>query len=387
MLKKHKITKNFFKGPNEIVLDDNISNGAFRLAMYILTKPDGWSVNNSDIMKKLRIGSKRTLAKYWRELLESGWIERCRERLDDGRFKRNYSYEFHSENKKKIEPKGHFPLSSTNPYLGESGPLNKTDYISNTEYNSNIKEKADSIESTEEDFFDEKDLDSPSSATPESVTPKRASGTRQTAAAVEKPNPSKAFATVFDEIHKENFGISYNWANSRKEFGQLANIRKMIDHQLGDVSLKIKLALFRKLLVVASKDDFTRNNQFTIGGILSQYHKLIQRVATSVEKEPDWPENYDDEMKSKYLSRKEDFKLKYKNIYKDFGYFEPSEVYILSNHTRLYPAARFHVTKRNYGILFKKILQDLESDTFRKQKCSNLFDYVLSEIKKVILPK
>ena len=63
-----------------------ISDLSFRVACYLLSRPDGWQVCNVDIMRKLRIKQQPTLAKIWRELLNAGVIYRKAKPKQGGKF-------------------------------------------------------------------------------------------------------------------------------------------------------------------------------------------------------------------------------------------------------------------------------------------------------------
>lgn len=84
---KNRLKNKFSQIPNEVVTDTRISNGAFRVIIYLFTKPDNWEVNNEDVMKSLKISKDHTISKYWKELLKSGWI--TRERTETGHFDYN----------------------------------------------------------------------------------------------------------------------------------------------------------------------------------------------------------------------------------------------------------------------------------------------------------
>lgn len=72
----NSIRKHFGQHPNAIITDTNISDGAVRVFLYMCGKPDDWQFNNRDIQLRLNIKRAETMAKYWRELMESGWIIR-----------------------------------------------------------------------------------------------------------------------------------------------------------------------------------------------------------------------------------------------------------------------------------------------------------------------
>lgn len=72
----NSIRKCFTQIPNAIAVDLSISSGAVRVFLYMSGKPDDWQFNNRDIQNKLDIKRAETIANYWKELLDSGWITR-----------------------------------------------------------------------------------------------------------------------------------------------------------------------------------------------------------------------------------------------------------------------------------------------------------------------
>ncbi len=72
----NSIRKCFTQIPNAIITDTSISAGAHRVFSYMSTRPDDWQFNNRDIQNKLDIKRAETIANYWKELLDSGWITR-----------------------------------------------------------------------------------------------------------------------------------------------------------------------------------------------------------------------------------------------------------------------------------------------------------------------
>lgn len=77
-LLKNDMRENFTQIPNALILDIRISQGAFRVACLLFSKPSGWKVFNKSIQKDLGIRKTDTLSKYWKELEELGWIERTK---------------------------------------------------------------------------------------------------------------------------------------------------------------------------------------------------------------------------------------------------------------------------------------------------------------------
>jgi len=139
------LTKDFTTIPNKIIIDSNLSAGAFRLYCYLASKPETWEVNNTDIRKQLGVG-KDALAKYWKELKENGWIEKEQEKDEKGKFTGKTILILHNSRIPKNTEIGKSPNPDKdgNPKKSESGKsrthsntdiYNNTDYSSNTEYN------------------------------------------------------------------------------------------------------------------------------------------------------------------------------------------------------------------------------------------------------------
>ena len=100
---------NFTKIANELITDSKLSAGAKVLYCYLRSKPNNWKVINSDIMKTLQI-SEETIAKYFKDLLVAGWIERKRETNEKGQFSGKYEYTI------KESPKATETVSGKKPY-------------------------------------------------------------------------------------------------------------------------------------------------------------------------------------------------------------------------------------------------------------------------------
>lgn len=72
----NSIRKCFTKIPNALAVDLSLSSGAVRVFLYMSCKPDDWFFNNRDIQKQLGIKDDATMSKYWKELINSGWVSR-----------------------------------------------------------------------------------------------------------------------------------------------------------------------------------------------------------------------------------------------------------------------------------------------------------------------
>jgi hypothetical protein len=148
-------TKNFTVIPNELIADTEISTGAFKLYCYLASKPESWNINNKDITKQLKIGSKDTLAKYWRELNDAGWIEKSVEQDKSGKFTGKTILKlFNNRNPKNTEigekpnsQKNRIPKNQENlksRIHSNTNPISKTDINIKTNKEKNIK-KEDSL--------------------------------------------------------------------------------------------------------------------------------------------------------------------------------------------------------------------------------------------------
>ena len=71
MITTKQFKMDFTKIPNDLLRDKNLTSGAFRLYVYLASKPSDWNVNNSDIKTQLSIGSNNTIAKLFKELISS----------------------------------------------------------------------------------------------------------------------------------------------------------------------------------------------------------------------------------------------------------------------------------------------------------------------------
>lgn len=109
---------------NHIITDSRISDAAFRVACYLISRPDNWQINNKDIMKQLRIKQQDTLAKYWKQLLNAGVLFRREKPKVGGRFV-GYDYAIGGIPDDWQTTPGSTGYGATDN--GETGVLNKTD--------------------------------------------------------------------------------------------------------------------------------------------------------------------------------------------------------------------------------------------------------------------
>jgi len=88
---RNELKRDYSQIPNELITDLNLCNGSLRVLLYLFTKPDDWNVYNKDICKRLNI-SEQTLTKYWKKLLNSGWLKREPSRDKSGKLTGGYTY-------------------------------------------------------------------------------------------------------------------------------------------------------------------------------------------------------------------------------------------------------------------------------------------------------
>ncbi len=153
---ENKVKDNFSIIPNEILCAKELSFGARILLCYLLSKPSDWQVWNNDIMSKIGIKNKDTIAKYFKELIENGWLERKRG-MKEGKLTGGYIYKIvyqSSEKTSKLEK----------PVNWKNQEYNNTDLSSNTKLstNTNNKEEIYKEEKTDDRYkfdFSEYEID------------------------------------------------------------------------------------------------------------------------------------------------------------------------------------------------------------------------------------
>lgn len=91
-LLKNRAPSEFCQIPNALIVDNRLSMGSKVLYCYLRSKPDQWKIYNKEVAKSLNI-SEDTLSKYWKELLQCGWISRQQNRDKNNSFSGGYDYE------------------------------------------------------------------------------------------------------------------------------------------------------------------------------------------------------------------------------------------------------------------------------------------------------
>jgi hypothetical protein len=155
---KNRLIKNFSTIPNQLIIDTTISTGARILYCYIVSKPDNWEIFNAEIAKTLQIGSEKTIAKYWKELINTGWISREREINEKKQYNGGFVYTIYEI--KNIDNS----LNGNNCHLGGNSlngsyyQLEETTYYNNKE-SINKKELKEKLYKKENLIKEDKNVD------------------------------------------------------------------------------------------------------------------------------------------------------------------------------------------------------------------------------------
>lgn len=132
---RNNLKDNFTQIPNELLIDSRLSMGAKVVFCYVASKPTGWEVYNKEIQKALNIKDNGTIAKYWKELLDAGWIERERTQKESGKLTGGFDYVLMVTPGDRIQEK---PVNEEKPANGKTPEYNNTDLNNNINLNNNI---------------------------------------------------------------------------------------------------------------------------------------------------------------------------------------------------------------------------------------------------------
>lgn len=138
---KNKLKMDFSQIPNEVLVDNNLKDGAKILLLYLFSKPDDWQVMNNEIKKSLNIKQNSTIASYWKQLIENGWIKRYRRTDENGKFIGGLVYELNETPIFEESPNVQKPQIVGKPTFGETQKLNNMDSSTNTDLSTNKKTK------------------------------------------------------------------------------------------------------------------------------------------------------------------------------------------------------------------------------------------------------
>lgn len=67
-----------------MIKDKRLKPNTFRVLCYLYSQGKEWNVRNKDVMKVLDISKEQTLANYWRNAMETGWLKRVRNKRTNG---------------------------------------------------------------------------------------------------------------------------------------------------------------------------------------------------------------------------------------------------------------------------------------------------------------
>jgi len=134
---KKSLTSNFTQIPNEAIEDMELSAIAFRMYAYLISRPDNWKVNNTDIKKRLGIKSNETMSKYLHQLINAGWLFREKTKDSKNRFTGGYSYYIFD----KKNPNSENFLIRKKSKLEKNPKHSNTDFNTNTNSNNNTNNK------------------------------------------------------------------------------------------------------------------------------------------------------------------------------------------------------------------------------------------------------
>lgn len=82
---KNNIKKNFTIVPNELILDNSLSDRARFIFVYMASKPDDWNFYMGNMCKELKL-SEDTIRKYINELSDAGWLLNLGQTNENGRY-------------------------------------------------------------------------------------------------------------------------------------------------------------------------------------------------------------------------------------------------------------------------------------------------------------
>jgi hypothetical protein len=88
LIRRRKKTDNFTVLPNIVLTDERISIAARWCLAYLLSKPDDWVVQITDIQKVAGVGRDKAYSMV-RELIEAGWIRRDEHRDEAGSYRKH----------------------------------------------------------------------------------------------------------------------------------------------------------------------------------------------------------------------------------------------------------------------------------------------------------
>ena len=142
----NSIRKCFTQAPNALAVDQSLCDGSVRVFLYMCGRPDDWQFNNADIQNRLGIKRAETIAKYWKELIETGWIARQPKLTANGKPSGYFDYIL---NFKPVKPTPYNPDKGTAKKVEEGTP-DKPD-THNQQIRKNSSDSNNDVSSTNND--------------------------------------------------------------------------------------------------------------------------------------------------------------------------------------------------------------------------------------------
>lgn len=235
----------FTKIANILITDKRLTPGAKILYCYLRSKPTNWKVINSDIIKTLQV-SQETVAKYFKELISSGWIERKKETNEKGQLLGGYVYflfDLPKETKYETKPDTEKTLIREKPLdINNTNIINKTNTTNNT--NTLLLPTAKKAEISIKPIIDE-------------------------------------IYELFKSIYKKHTGNDY--MPKKHEFVHLTSIVKQFNKEIIINKVYLFEAMCKNKVNYFTKRGFA---DFTLGKLVSQWNEIVvDKKETTEDKE------------------------------------------------------------------------------------------------------
>ena len=314
---KKKVLDNFTLVPNCIINDKELHNTAKMMFIYVLSKPDNWRINNEDIKINLNIKSSETIAKFWKELINRGWVTRFLRRNNENNFVGGYVYELNNSIKINTE----FPVFGKIPNTEKTRIRKNSEYGKNRDYNntdtltkSNNNNTDNSInkvinnntnnfpcfENSKKndanfDFLNQTEIfDFKNEIEMQNFTPEGAKfQTKKQNSIIAPPDAKNSLKmhlktetpfftilkTVWFDFYKEKFNITPTFSGMHG--AKLKSIEKKLkqksEEMQSDWNAEIAEQAFKHYLLVAHEDKWRKNN-FELHILDSQFNIIISKI-------------------------------------------------------------------------------------------------------------
>lgn len=153
-LRRSKRQRPFTQIDNEIINNSALTWQAKGMLAYLLSKPDGWTFFEDDLVKRSDNG-KSSVRSILKELLETGYLIRGERMRDENGYWKGYPYTVEPYLVDDYDGKSYLRFSKVgnskvgNSKLGKSQDISNTKSFSNTNISSNTKEREQEGENQE----------------------------------------------------------------------------------------------------------------------------------------------------------------------------------------------------------------------------------------------